>query len=135
MRFSSAAALLLAAVLATGCGGGGDSAAGFRGAEAEVAALVDELQSAGQGRDAEKICSEILSRELVEQLRTAGSDCVQEMTDAVQDADDYDLEVRDVAVTGDRATARVQQGADGPTATLEFVRESGGWRATSLGAA
>jgi hypothetical protein len=54
------------------------------------------------------------------------------MQKAIEDADDFDLEVRDVSITGETATARVQRGEDGPTETMQFTREGGQWRATAL---
>jgi hypothetical protein len=54
------------------------------------------------------------------------------MDKAIEDADEFDLDVLDVTVTGNEATARVRRGDEGPTATFEFTRENGQWRATSL---
>jgi hypothetical protein len=129
-------ALLVAvsAFLVAGCGAGQESSADrFRGAEAEIAEVVDELQSAGRSKDAAKICGEIFSASLAERFRAGGRDCVDEVGEAVDDADDYDLDVRDVTVTGNTATAVVRQGDDPPvTATFEFERLRGDWRATSL---
>jgi hypothetical protein len=71
----------------------------------------------------------------VDQLEAAGSDCAQEMQKAIEDADDFELDVRAVTVTGDSATARVQGGDGGPTDTMQFAREKGQWRATALSGA
>jgi outer membrane lipoprotein SlyB len=126
----AAAALALA-----GCGAADQSSAEkFRGDERQVADQVEELQSAGKGRKAEDICSDILSRQLVDELEAAGANCADEMKKAIEDSDEFELEVRDVSVQGNEATARVQQGDDGPQTTMEFVRENGQWRATSLNA-
>ena len=105
----------------------------FKGEAQNVADVVGDLQSAGQRKDAAKICSDVLSAKLVDSLRSGGSTCVDEMDKAITDADDYKLTVEDVTVNGDTATAKVKNGKDGPTSTLEFAKESGGWRATSLG--
>jgi hypothetical protein len=105
----------------------------FKGEEKKVADVVGDLRTAGQRRDAQKICSDVLSSKLVDQLKSGGSTCVDEMDKAVNDADDYDLTVQDVTVDGNTATAKVKNGDDGPTATIEFAKESDGWRATSLG--
>jgi hypothetical protein len=124
---------VLALLALAGCGGEQDSNLDrFQGADREIAQKIEDLQEAGEGRNPEDICSEILSRTLVEQLEAAGANCRDEMNKAIEDADDFDLEVQDVAVTGNQATARVRRGDDGPTATFEFVRENGQWRATSL---
>jgi hypothetical protein len=125
---------LLAVLVLAGCGQEADpsSADRFQGEERAVAEKVDELQEAGDGRDAEAICSDILARSLVQQLEAAGVKCVDEMEQAIDDADDYDLDVQDVTVSGSTATARVKRGDDGPTETMEFAKESGQWRATAL---
>jgi hypothetical protein len=126
----------VALIALVGCGGEQESDLDrFQGAEREVAQKVEDLQEAGEGRNAEDICSDILSRTVVDQLEAAGTTCRDEMEKAIEDADDFDLEVQDVTVNGEQATARVRRGDDGPTATFEFVREDGQWRATSLGSA
>jgi hypothetical protein len=128
-------AVAAASLALAGCGSSDQSSVEkFQGAEREVADKVEELQSDGEGRKPEDICSEILSRRLVDELQAAGANCADEMKKAIEDSDDFDLEVRDVTVNGNEATARVQQGDDGPETTMEFVREGGQWRATSLNA-
>jgi hypothetical protein len=124
---------LLAAFALAGCGAGTTSSAeNFQGAEKAVATQVEELQEAGQARKPEDICADILSRRLVQELEAAGTTCNEEMERAIEDADDFELDVRDVTVTGNTATARVRRGEDGPVRTFEFARENGQWRATSL---
>ena len=95
--------------------------------------MVGALQTAGQRKDADKICSEVLAPELVDQLKSGGSTCVDEMDKAITDADDYNLTVEDVTVNGNSATAKVKNGDDGPTGTIEFTKGRDGWRASSLG--
>ena len=127
----------IAALLALGVAGctstGAGSSSKFTGAQGQVASVVSDLQTAGQRKDAQKICTQILSQELVRQLSDAGTSCQAEMKKAIDDADDYDLNVQRVTVTGNRATAVVRRGTDGPTATFRFVRENGAWKATSFG--
>jgi hypothetical protein len=55
------------------------------------------------------------------------------MKSAIQDATDYNLQVADVQVNGNRATAKVRQGKKGRVVTFTFVKENGAWRASSLG--
>jgi len=131
------AVIAITAILAlAGCGAEQETSVDrFSGAERDVAQKVEDLQDAGESRKPEDICSEILASTLVDQLEAAGTDCADEMSKAIDDADDFDLEVREITVNGDDATARVQRGDGGPTATFEFTRENGQWRATSLGAA
>ena len=105
----------------------------FTGAQKDVADLVDKLATAGRRRDAATICNDILAKQLLTQLKSAGGDCETEMKDAIADATDYDLQVRSVKVSGNSATAQVRQGNHGKVATFTFVKESGGWRASDLG--
>ena len=83
--------------------------------------------------DAERICTEILAKQLVTELKSAGGDCVTEMDRAIKDASDYDLQVTSVKVNGTNATARVRQGDHGEVATFTFVKEGSAWRASALG--
>jgi hypothetical protein len=126
---------VLAALVLAGCGAqaSDDSSVDtFRGEERNVAQKVEDLQDAGESRKPEDICADILSPSLVDELEQAGSDCQQEMRKAIDDADDFDLEVLDVTVTGTTATARVRRGEDGPTQTMQFTQERNEWRATAL---
>ena len=97
-----------------------------------MAQKVEDLQEAGEGREPEEICSDILASCCVQQLEAAGVNCADEMEKAIDDADDYDLEVQEVTVSGSTATAEVRRGDDGPTETMEFTSEDDQWRATSL---
>jgi hypothetical protein len=136
MLRSLAVLLVAAAALAlAGCGAAQStsSSSKFQGAQGQVAKVVSDLADAGRRKNAAKICNDLLSRSLVAQIRSAGSDCEQEMKKAIDDADDFDLEVQTVRVTGNRAQAQVRQGKKGPLASFSFVKENGGWRATSLG--
>jgi hypothetical protein len=125
---------LLGLLAVAGCGAQADpsSVEKFQGEEKAVAQKVEDLQEAGEGRKPEDICSQILARSLVAQIEAAGVDCADEMEKAIDDADDYDLDVQDVTISGSTATVRVRRGADGPTETMEFTRENDQWRATSL---
>ena len=122
------------ALALSGCGAAQTSSSSkFKGAQKDVADVVDKLATSGRRRDAATICSDILSKQLLAQLKTAGGDCETEMKNAIQDADNYDLQVRSVKVTGASATAQVRQGKDGPVATFTFVKENSAWRASALG--
>jgi hypothetical protein len=126
--------ILLVVLALAGCGAESQpsSAEKFQGEERAIAQKVEDLQEAGEGRNPEDICSEILARALVQQLEAAGVDCADEMEKAIDDADDYDLDVVDVTISGSTATVEVRRGEDGPPETMEFAREGSQWRATSL---
>jgi hypothetical protein len=126
--------LVAAALGVAGCTSStGSSSAQFSGAQGDVAQVVSDLAKDGQRKDAQKICSDILARELVDKLNQAGTSCGQEMDKAIADADDFDLSVQKVTINGSSATAVVRRGKDGPTATFRFVREGGKWKATDFG--
>ena len=105
----------------------------FKGEQQNVVKVVDALATAGGRGDADKICKDILSKQLVTELKTAGGDCNTEMDRAISDASDYDLQVTSVKINGANATAQVRQGKSGQVATFTFVKEGGGWRASALG--
>ena len=100
-------AVLLVLVFA-GCGQTPTSTDDFEGTEKAVAQTIEDLQTAAQNRKPAEICSDILSRALADRLKSEGNDCVEEMEKVAADADDFELEVTDVAVTGTTATATVK---------------------------
>ena len=126
--------VLLAVLAFAGCGAEAQpsSAENFQGDQRAVAQKVEDLQEAGEGRNPEDICSEILAKSLVQQLEAAGANCADEMEKAIDDADDFDLDVTKVTISGSTATVEVRRGEDGPTETMEFARAGDQWRATSL---
>ena len=97
-----------------------------------VAQKIEDLESAGKRNKPDDICSDILSAKVVSDLDSAGTDCATEMKKAIEDANDFDLDVTKVTVNGDTATATVRRGSEGPTEEMQFAREKGGWRATAL---
>jgi hypothetical protein len=129
------AVLLALAAIASGCGGSASSAGDFEGEEKRVADVVEQLQSAGETGDAAEICNEVLAKQLRDQIQEAGANCEQELEKAIKDADDFELEVEDVTITGNSATAKVKgrDGGEERVRDFEFVREGRDWRATSLG--
>ena len=130
--------LAIAAVLALGlsaCGSSDSDSKPSGTAQEQITKVVDNLSTAGQRRDAERICKEILAKQLVEELKSAGGDCLTEMDRAIKDATDFDLKVSQIKVTGNSATARVRQGDDGDTAVFSFVKEGDDWKASALGGA
>jgi hypothetical protein len=126
---------VVAALALSACGGAQSSSSSvkYTGAQKDVADVVSKLSTAGRRGDAKTICQDILAKQLLTQLKTAGGNCEDEMKNAIRDASDYDLQVRSVKVSGSSATAQVRQGKDGPVATFTFVKEGASWRASALG--
>jgi predicted lipoprotein len=128
------ALVVLAVLPLTACGAAQTSSnTKFQGEQGKVAQVVDDLAAAGSGHHPDRICADILSKEIVAELKTAGGDCESEMKAAIEDASDFDLTVQSVKVNGNAATAEVRQGKDGKVTTFSFVKENGAWRASQLG--
>ena len=128
--------LALAAVLA-GCGPAPSSSSNFKGAEKDVAQVIEDLQSNAQSRKPSAICNDVLSRALADKVKSGGSDCAGEMEKVTGDADDFELKVTDVTITGNTATATVKarRGDDkNASTTFSLVKEGGDWRLSDLGA-
>jgi hypothetical protein len=125
--------LAIAAVLALGVSACGSTESEPETPQEAITQVVDNLSAAGQRRDADRICKEVLAKRLVAELKTAGGDCVTEMDRAIKDATDFDLTISQIKITGNSATARVRQGEDGDTAVFSFVKEGNAWKASALG--
>lgn len=129
---------LVAALLIAGCGpaAGGDTTGDFTGPAREVAATVEALQEAAAARDAQRICGQLLAREVLDRMRAAGTSCAPAVEDALLSADVTELTVREgqVRVQGRRAAARVAVGTgENPTVTtFRLVRAPDGWRITGF---
>jgi pyruvate-formate lyase-activating enzyme len=107
----------------------------FEGEERKVAQTVADLAEAGSAREATDICGGVVADDLRETIAQGGSTCNDEMQKALEDVDGFDLEVKDVTVTGDEATAQVES-ADRDRRvrrTFRFVRVDGDWRISSFG--
>ena len=121
--------LVLVAAL-SGCTAAGQStsAGDFKGAERDVAQVVDDLKSTD---DATEICSQILTAEFAKSLEADGHDCVEEVRATIRDTADPGMKVRDVTITGSTARAEVRQ--EDTSATFEFERDGQTWRISSFG--
>jgi hypothetical protein len=127
---------LLLAVAIAGCGQPPSSAGDFKGAKKNVADTIEQLQTSAQSRKPAEICSEVLSRALVEKVKASGNACVDEMEKVVGDADDFELDVTAVTITGTTAIARVKArkgGKDNAVTNFSLANEDGKWRLTDFG--
>jgi hypothetical protein len=123
-------ALLLATGSLAGCTAANQdkSAGSFEGAERDVAQVIDDLKGS---RDPEEVCSRLFTDAYAQSLEADGHDCVDEVQAMIRDTASTDMDVDDVTVTGDRATAKVSQGD--ATATFELERSGESWQISSLG--
>ena len=131
-------ALVSGAVLAAGgcAGAADDSAEDFKGEQQAVAKTIEDLQEAGSQTDGNKICEQLLTRELVARIRRAGAaSCSEAVEDAISDADAFEITVEKVAIQGNRATATVKSeaGDDERTDTLTLAKVGRDWRVDGLG--
>ncbi len=136
MRRSLRPLPLLLAVAITGCGQSQSSAGDFKGAEKDVADTIEQLQTSAQNRKPEDICSEVLARALVDRLKSSGTDCVDEMEKIIGDADDFELDVTKVTITGSTASATVKArrgDRDDAVTNFALAREDKKWRLTDFG--
>jgi hypothetical protein len=127
---------LLLAVAIAGCGQPASSAGDFTGAKKDVADTIEQLQTSAQSRKPAEICSEVLSRALVEKVKASGNACVDEMEKVVGDADDFELDVTAVTITGTTAIARVKArkgGKENAVTNFSLANEDGKWRLTDFG--
>ena len=125
---------LVAALVLGGCTQQPTASNDFKGPEKAVAQVVLDLsEDARRGRTAH-VCGELLSEAL--QKKVAGdSSCDDEVKKAFEDADAALIEVDDVTITGDEATAEVHSDDRGKEVrrTFQLVNEDGDWRIASFG--
>jgi len=98
----------------------------------EVTDLLARYAAAIRTRDAKTICDDLLAASVLETVEEAGGDCARDLlADRIAEAGPrYELRVRSVRVTGDRAVAQTEAvESDGVRrAAQPLVRERGGWR-------
>ena len=132
MRIRLPIALLVAASLA-GCGSSSSSTE-FEGEEKDVAQVIEDLSDYAQRDEANEICQNVLDTEVVQ--RIPGGDCVKTIEQAIEEADNYDLTVDSVRVSGTTARARVKAGRDeDQVETIELRKNGDVWKITRLAAA
>jgi hypothetical protein len=124
----AAAGLALAGCTATPPTSAGD----FKGAEKDVAQVVDDMQKAGRTGKPDKLCNDIFTADLANQFKAGAETCVDEVEKAMRDVNDYDIKVTAVTVDGDTATAKVEQGKEKRTGTIGFQKIGNAWRVSSI---
>jgi hypothetical protein len=128
-------ALGLTALAVAGCGSGGsggstESAKNFSGEKQKAAQVVEDFESGIHDGDAKRICDQVLSK------RNRPANCESDLKAFVGQAQNkkVDLEVKGVALRGDRAKARVRISGGptgGQTVTYPLAKEHGEWRITA----
>jgi hypothetical protein len=135
MRTAAALCVLAVAVSAAGCGAAAtDSSKKFSGEKRTVARVVENLEKAGRDGKQKQICGELLSDTLLAALKKQGTVCVTAVKEALDDTDSFDLKVKDVTISGPRATVKVESGTSSKkTDTLILERDGSAWKIASLG--
>jgi hypothetical protein len=131
--------LLLPLVIVSGCApanSGGVDTSNFTGAEKAVATTLKDLGDAAQKRDGGRVCSDLLSKRLVDKLDSGNGSCQTALDDQLDDADVFTMDVAKDAITvdGNRATAVVRSEFDGDKQprTLHLALEGRRWRLDSI---
>jgi hypothetical protein len=126
------------ALLAAGCGATTSSDEEdppvLRGEQQLVGQAIEDLQDAATEGDEERICRELLAKDLAERLGGTGQECEPTVRDALENTDTTDLTVRAVTVSGMTATARVEaeRGDADRVTTVGLVKEGARWRISRL---
>lgn len=130
--FAFTGGLAVAAAVVAGCGPSStaDSSSKFKGEQRLVANAIEDLQSAGERRQASRICNDLFAADLVRKIRAASGGkktCATRLKKSLDDADQFELSVRRVTISGPRATAVVESAPDSSrdrrTDTVRLVKE------------
>jgi hypothetical protein len=126
------AALLLCGALTLAACGGGDE-------RSDADSVRDTLGAFGEARaqhDYRRVCAELLAKPVIDSVRRAGLSCENAMKSALEGVKAPKVEVRQVTIKGDRASAKVHTTAANQAAsddTVALVKEGGGWKIGALG--
>jgi hypothetical protein len=107
------------------------NAARFSGERRQVAQVVDDVESGLSDNDGARVCHELFSERwaaLVSQ--GAGKSCVAFVDDVESGRRQARLEVSSLAIAGDTATARIDEGSTHET--WRFVRVGRRWRVDEI---
>lgn len=129
------AVLSVLALAVTGCAGAAsDSAKEFKGEEAKVAAVVEQLEKAARDDNPDIVCDKLLTQARLALVKKLGTNCKTGVKDAFKDADSFDLTVDKVTITGDAATAKVTsgRGSNKKSDTLSLKRAGTVWKVDAL---
>jgi hypothetical protein len=126
--------LLLPALALAGCGAAPSSATDFEGEQRAVAEAIEDIQDAGERADTTRLCEDLFAARLRDTVRQGAGSCVAEVDSVINDADDFDLDVRSVEISGNTARAVVESESNNETvrSTFEMVKEGGAWKAAAV---
>jgi copper chaperone CopZ len=132
LRSLLATPLVLAVALAGCAGTTTNSSSKFKGDQAAVAKVMENLETYSQpGRsDPSKVCDQLLTTDLQHKLAARGTSCKDTVNTALRNADAYQLTVQNVAINGTRATAQVKvdTGKKDRVQSVGLEKQAGSWR-------
>lgn len=129
------ALLSVLALAVTGCGGAArDSAKEFKGEQAKVAAVIEQIEKAAREDKPDVVCDRLLTEARLALVEKLGTNCKTGVKDAFKDADSFDITVDKITINGDEATVKVTsgRGSNKKSDTLELKRAGADWKVDSL---
>jgi hypothetical protein len=126
------ALLLCGALTLAACGGGSPK----RSDADRVRDTLSAFAQASAQHDYRRVCADLLAKAVIDSVRRAGLSCESAMKTALQGVESPKLEVRQVTVKGNRASAKVHTTAANQQAsddTVALVREGQEWKIGALG--
>ncbi|MBE2319566.1 hypothetical protein DVA67_026600 [Solirubrobacter sp. CPCC 204708] len=121
-------AVLLVAIGVCGCGGGPSD-------QEQVQTTVEAFGRATAAKDYQRLCDELLSPKLVEEVASSGLPCEAALRQGLGEVRAPTLTIGKITVDDDRATAEVNSAAQGQSPsrdTLQLERVDDAWRIASL---
>jgi hypothetical protein len=108
----------------------------FKGESHAIAQTISDLQTYGTAGEAQKICSDLLSRAVTARLDSAQGGCKQALKSQLSQVDTPELTVEEVKQHGaTSASAKVKSTHAGKNkvTTVTLVKEDGAWKISQLG--
>jgi ketosteroid isomerase-like protein len=102
----------------------------------QVKAKVEQFVNAVAAKDYKTICQQVLSEELLLDMREGGIRCEQALQISLGSLKSPSLAIGPISVNGDTASAVTLSGAkgeDAALASLELLKTPAGWRVNALG--
>jgi glycine/serine hydroxymethyltransferase len=125
---------VLALGLAGCAGAASDSAKEFKGEQAKVAAVIEQIEKAARDDKPDVVCERLLTDARLKLVDTLGTTCKTGVKDAFKDADSFDITVDKITIKGDAATVNVTsgRGSNKKSDTLQLKRDGTAWKVDSL---
>jgi hypothetical protein len=101
----------------------------------QVHDTVDSFGKAVADKDYQKLCDDLLAKNLIDALEEQGVPCELALKTGFADVKDPKIAVKTVAVNGDKALVSVHSTADNQKPsddTIALVKEKGSWKVSSL---